>query len=165
MYVLAQIMGVLAIILWVFSILLKNKKDILLSQVVANAIYGIEYSLLGAFSAASMNFLSFIRLLVYYSFAKKEKEMPEFILIIFSFLILILGFLTLDGVLSIIPVIITLLYAYSFWQKDLKIARIIYILAAILWIYYNFKIGAFIGIIGNVLEIIAGVISLKKYCK
>lgn len=163
MYVLAQVMGVFAIILWTFSILLKNKKDILLSQVVANAIYGIEYSLLGAFSAASMNFLSFVRLFIYYLFAKKEKEIPKFVLIIFCFLIFILGFLTLDGILSIIPVIITLLYAYSFFQNNLKIARIVYILCALAWVYYNIKVGAIIGIIGNLLEIISGVISLIRY--
>lgn len=163
MNIFAQIMGLLAIITWVMSILLKNKKDIILSQIVANAIYSSEYAILKAYSAASMNFLSFIRLIIYYIFAKKDKKLSKFILVIFFILIMLLGIFTYNGLLSIIPIIITLFYAYSLWQNNLKITRIIYIMAAVLWIYYNFQVGAFVGIVGNILEIIAGVFSLIKY--
>ena len=72
MVILAQVLALFAILFWVISILLKNKKNILLMQVIANGIYGIEYLLLGAFSAASMNFLSFLRLLVYYFYVPQE---------------------------------------------------------------------------------------------
>ena len=72
MFVFAQILALIAIITWVISILLKKKKDILLMQVIANGIYGLEYLLLNALSAAGMNFLSFIRLLIYYFYAKNN---------------------------------------------------------------------------------------------
>ena len=52
MNIFAQIMGVFAIITWVISILLKKKKNIILSQIIANAIYAIEYISLQAYSAA-----------------------------------------------------------------------------------------------------------------
>ncbi len=165
MNIFAQVMGVFAIITWVMSIILKNKKDIILSQVVANAIYSVEYTILKADSAASMNFLSFIRLIIYYIFARKNKELPKIILIVFSFLVIVLGIFTYNGLLSIIPIIITLFYTYSLWQDNLKITRIIYVVSAFIWIYYNFQVGAFVGIIGNMLEIIAGIGALIKYHK
>ena len=163
MVILAQVLASLAILFWVISILLKNKKNILLMQVIANGIYGIEYLLLGAFSAASMNFLSFLRLLVYYFYTSLNIKMPKWILFVFIALVLLFGIITYDGLISLLPIIITVLYTYAFWQNNLNVARIIYIVAAIIWIYYNYEVGAYVGIIGNILEIITGLISLIKY--
>ena len=163
MVILAQVLASLAILFWVISILLKNKKNILLMQVIANGIYGIEYLLLGAFSAASMNFLSFLRLLVYYFYALLNIKMPKWILFVFITLVLLFGIITYDGLISLLPIIITVLYTYAFWQNNLNVARIIYIVAAIIWIYYNYEVGAYVGIIGNALEITTGLISLIKY--
>ena len=163
MVVLAQVLALFAILFWVISILLKNKKNILLMQVIANGIYGIEYLLLGAFSAASMNFLSFLRLLVYYFYALLNIKMPKWILFVFIALVLLFGIITYDGLISLLPIIITVLYTYAFWQNNLNVARIIYIVAAIIWIYYNYEVGAYVGIIGNALEITTELISLIKY--
>lgn len=163
MVILAQVLASFAILFWVISILLKNKKNILLMQVIANGIYGIEYLLLGAFSAASMNFLSFLRLLVYYFYALLNIKMPKWILFVFIALVLLFGIITYDGLISLLPIIITVLYTYAFWQNNLNVARIIYIVAAIIWIYYNYEVGAYVGIIGNALEITTGLISLIKY--
>ena len=163
MVILAQVLALFAILFWVISILLKNKKNILLMQVIANGIYGIEYLLLGAFSAASMNFLSFLRLLVYYFYTSLNIKMPKWILFVFIALVLLFGIITYDGLISLLPIIITVLYTYAFWQNNLNVARIIYIVAAIIWIYYNYEVGAYVGIIGNILEIITGLISLIKY--
>lgn len=163
MVILAQVLALFAILFWVISILLKNKKNILLMQVIANGIYGIEYLLLGAFSAASMNFLSFLRLLVYYFYALLNIKMPKWILFVFIALVLLFGIITYDGLISLLPIIITVLYTYAFWQNNLNVARIIYIVAAIIWIYYNYEVGAYVGIIGNALEITTGLISLIKY--
>lgn len=163
MVLLAQVLALFAILFWVISILLKNKKNILLMQVIANGIYGIEYLLLGAFSAASMNFLSFLRLLVYYFYALLNIKMPKWILFVFIALVLLFGIITYDGLISLLPIIITVLYTYAFWQNNLNVARIIYIVAAIIWIYYNYEVGAYVGIIGNILEITTGLISLIKY--
>ena len=163
MVILAQVLALFAILFWVISILLKNKKNILLMQVIANGIYGIEYLLLGAFSAASMNFLSFLRLLVYYFYALLNIKMPKWILFVFIALVLLFGIITYDGLISLLPIIITVLYTYVFWQNNLNVARIIYIVAAIIWIYYNYEVGAYVGIIGNALEITTGLISLIKY--
>ena len=163
MVVLAQVLALFAILFWVISILLKNKKNILLMQVIANGIYGIEYLLLGAFSAASMNFLSFLRLLVYYFYALLNIKISKWILFVFIALVLLFGIITYDGLISLLPIIITVLYTYAFWQNNLNVARIIYIVAAIIWIYYNYEVGAYVGIIGNILEITTGLISLIKY--
>ena len=89
--------------------------------------------------------------------------MPKWILFVFIALVLLFGIITYDGLISLLPIIITVLYTYAFWQNNLNVARIIYIVAAIIWIYYNYEVGAYVGIIGNALEITTELISLIKY--
>lgn len=165
MYYLAQGLELIALILWIIGIVLKDKKNILLYQSTANLIRSVEYSILSAIGAASMNFCSFIRTMVYYLFAKKKKPVPIYVLFIFVALVLLIGFLTCNSLFSLIPVIITLMYTYSLAQDNQLITRIIYIICACFWIYYNVIVGAHLGIVGNIFEIIASFIAILKYRK
>lgn len=157
---LAQIIGVFAIALWVISIQNKKREKILLFQFWANGLYMVEYALLGAISASSMNLVSTLRCLVFY---KGEKEKSFVGLMLFCIIVIILGIFTYDGILSIIPVVITLFYTISSWFKNPFWNRITVLVAAIIWIYYNFSVGAYITVVGNVFEIISGIISLVRY--
>lgn len=163
MNVLAQILGALAIICWVISIQQKNKQNILVCQIVANGLYAIQYYLLGALTAASMNFTSFLRSIVFYDNEKKNRKHSKFSLLFFSSAIIIFGALTYNGLFNLIPIVITLAYTYSVWQNNLFIARLVFLTAAFIWIYYNIKVGAYISIIGNVLEIISGITALIRF--
>lgn len=164
MFILSQIIGLLAIICWVMSIQQKNKEKILMNQMFANTLYTIQYVLLGAYSASAMNITSAIRSLVFYNDEKKHKQSKLTGSILIA-AIIIIGIITYSSPISIIPILITIAYTYSVWQSNLKITRIIFIIAAIIWIYYNLKVGAYISIIGNSLEIISGIISIKRFHK
>ena len=84
-------------------------------------------------------------------------------IIIFVIIVIVLGILTYDGYLSLIPIIITLFYTISSWMKDAKWIRIVFLIAAFIWIYYNYVVGAYICIIGNVFEIISGTLALIRF--
>lgn len=164
MFIFAQILGILAIICWISSIQQKSKEKILIYQMVANALYTFQYFLLGAFAAASMNLTSVVRCLIFYNNEKKQHHTTHSFYI-FIIIILILGILTYSSPISLIPIVITIAYTYSVWQSNLKRTRIIFIIAAIFWIYYNLKVGAYISVVGNSLEIISGIISMKRFHK
>lgn len=162
-FILAQIMGIIGIVIWVISIILKEKKNILACQIVANVVYAIEYSLLEAYETASMNLFSVTRLVVYYFFERKNKTIPFAVLLLFLFIITTWGIVFYVSPLSLIPIFISLLYAYAFWQSNLFITRLIYIGCAIMWIFYNLEIGAYVAIVGNVFEIVAAIAAILKY--
>lgn len=164
-FILAQIMGVIGIAIWVISIILKEKKNILACQIVANIVYAVEYSLLEAYATASMNLFSVARLVVYYSFTRNNKKIPFVVLLLFLFIMTTWGIIFYVSPLSFIPIFISVLYAYAFWQSNLFITRLIYIGCAIMWIFYNLEIGAYIAILGNTLEIIAALGAILKYHK
>ncbi len=159
----AQIIGIVAIALWVISVQKKEEYKILLLQAVANLIYAVQYVLLQVFPAAFMNIVSFFRCYIFYKKRKNGKNISKLWLIIFIVIVIVFGILTYDGYLSLIPIIITLFYAISSWMKDAKWIRIVFLIAAFIWIYYNYVVGAYICIIGNVFEIISGTLALIRF--
>lgn len=165
MFILSLVFGMFAIMFWLFSVQKKEKKDILSFQLIANILYAMQYIFLGAFSAASMNITSALRCGTFYMYESKKEEIPRYLLIIFILIILICGFLTYNGFLSLIPIIITIFYTYSAWKKNTNWIRYVFIFAALVWIYYNLSTGAYISVVGNILEIISGVISLVRFKK
>ncbi len=165
MIIISQIAGAIALIFWVTSIQHKKQDTILFYQALANAFYTLQYCLLGVFTAASMNFSSVLRCSLFSYKRKNNQDIPVFWLIFFMLLIIILGFVTYDGIISLIPIIITLFYTLSSWLKESKWLRIVFIIAAIIWIYYNFTVHAYISIVGNLLEILSGIISLIRFEK
>lgn len=163
MYYLAQIMGALAIILWVVSIIQRKKSDMLLVQTGANLIFGLQYTFLNVISAAGVNYVSFLRSFMFYNFEKQGKQPPQRILLFFIILTICLGGVTYTNIFHLIPIFIGLAYAYALWQNNLLVTRVIYVMCAVVWIHYNTIVGAHMGIIGNVLEITIGLFSIFKY--
>ena len=157
----AQIIGVGALITWVLSIQTNQRQKVLRIQVVANVLYGIQYCLLHIFTAGCLNFLSAIRCLLY---EKKQKAVTSIgYLLLFVLIVLLIGWWTYDGILSIIPIIITLIYTYASWQKNLTVFRVLFLLCAGAWTTYNLSVGAYAAFLGNIFEIISGVTSLLRF--
>ncbi len=163
--IIVGLFGVLAIFFWIISIQEKRQYKIIYLQMFANLFYTIEYLVLGVLSAASMNFVSTIRCYLFYRKKKERRKVPEVWLIGFISLLVILGIITYNGYLSLIPIIITIFYTISSYLKKAKWIRIVVLIAAFIWIYYNYVVGAYVVIIGNILEILSSSISLIRYRK
>jgi len=163
MFILANTIGVFAIIIWVLSIQNKNKKEILIYQIVANILYGLQYFLLNAYSASIMDFISGFRCLSFYSEEKKHGKISNYSLLFFTILTIILGIFTYNGAISLLPIIASLIYMYSLWQNNLNTTRYLFIITGFVWLCYNINVGAYINIIGNSFEIISGIISIIRF--
>ncbi len=157
--------SILAIILWVISVQEKKQYKILFLEGLANLAYTISYFLLGAYTPSSMNFVSTIRCFIFSKDRKENKDIPGYYLAFFLILLVVFGFITFRGFLSLIPIIITAFYTISSYLNDSKYLRIVFLVMAFVWIFYNYMVGAYVCIIGNVLEIISGVISLIRFKK
>ena len=163
MYVLANIIGVFAIITWTLSIQNKERKNILIFQILANVFYSIQYFLLNAFTAGMTNLLSIFRCLIFYFEEKRKGKISNVSFLFFALLIILIGIITYERILSLIPIIGGLLYMYSIWQNNLNLTRYLFIITGILLAYYNFKIGAIVLFFGNILDIVSGIISVIRF--
>ena len=160
---LEQLMGTIALSCWAASIQSKEKKSIMKLQVAANLFYAIQYYMLGAYSAASMNVVSTIRSIMFARNEINKKNNTKLSLFMFVIAIVILGILTCNKIISIIPIIIALAYTYATWQKNTKVLRITFLVAAIVWFFYNSIVGAYAPLVGNVIEIISGIVAISRF--
>lgn len=155
--------SVLSIFLFVASVQFKKKKDILLVQAFASMSYFIVYFILGAYSGCAIELIEQIKDFVFYFFERKNKIIPVALLILFVGLLITASIVTYDGIISLLPLIINLSYFISSYLKNPKYIRIVMLICGFIWLAYNLLIGAYIIIIGNVLEIVSAIISLIRY--
>ncbi|MDO5556739.1 MAG: YgjV family protein [Clostridia bacterium] len=159
----AQIIGFIALTVWVSSVQMKQKNNILIMQSVAMLFYATQYFLLGAISTGILNVYAVVRVLIFYDNEKKNKENTKSLLIVLSLITILLTVIFYENVFSLIPMVISLIYNYAAWQKNNKILRVLFIVAAFMWIIFNTYIGAYVALIGNLFEVISGIVAICRY--
>ena len=163
MIILAQIVGIVAILIDLYSIQKKEKNNILKIQILSTSAYAIQYSLLKAFAGVIPDVVTIIRNIIFIKIGENKAKSSKIIPIFFTLLILVLGMITYVDYFSIIPIGLSIIYTVAAWQNNTKLIRISYIFCAILWIIYNIHICAYVAIIGNIFAIISGIISVNRY--
>lgn len=159
-----QIIGFIGLVFLVTSLQSNKKGIILFLQLFANLFYGLQYVLLNSLSACLMSLVSFTRCIVFYFYDKKgEKEIPETSFYLLIIACIVVGIFTYTNILSVVPVLATILYTYALWQKDLKIFRKLSCLISGLWITFNFSVGAYVVLIGSVFELISTIIAIYRF--
>ena len=163
MEIVTTLIGAFALGLWVYSIQCKERSKFLKIQIFANIVYALEYLLLGAYSAVVMNLSSTIRSKVYYDNKTKNKDNNLFQLIIFIVIIVLATIITDENYLTILVMTIAILYTYASWQKSEVITRYIFTFGAIAFMYYNASVGAYFFVVGNLIELVSGIIAIVRF--
>ena len=161
--IIVNVVSIISIALFLLSVQFKKKKDILIVQTLSSICYMIVYAILGALSGCIIELVEQSKNLVFIGYEKKNKEIPLYALLVFIFMLVIITIFTYDGWNSAIPLAIYILYFLSSYFKNPKHIRTTMILCAMIWMVYNYTIGAKLMIIGNVLEIISAIVSLIRY--
>lgn len=165
MNIIPHIFGAFALATWLSSVQVNKKSNILLLQLLANALYAIQYFLLGLASTAFMNVVSVLRCYIFGINAKKNKEAPFWVLLLILFIIFILALIYCKTFLDLMPILATLLYTISTWKNDTKRLRYVYIICGVLFGVYNLIVGAYVNLIGNFFEVLSGTISIFRFKK
>ena len=169
MLIASQIIGIAGVVLYLLSYQLKKRKDIVRVTCISNALYVLQYILLGAFSGAIMDFMSTVS-----SFLAAKKNSPAFRvhtkLLVWSNMLLI----AVVGVISaflqhqwieLLPVAGTLLQAGSMWCTDEQNIRKLGLLGAPFWLVYNFISQAYGATLGSVIAIASIIVAMVRYRK
>lgn len=161
MNVYAQIFGAIAVIIMFLSYLKITKAKYLFVQYfLRDTIF-----LVGALSATGICIITIVKSIVFYNYESKNKDIPIWSLIVFELITIIFGVYIFTDFTSVLPIVISCLYTYGTWQKKLPITYSIGTFASVVWIFYNFIVGAYVAIIGNMAEFIASLIGLYKLAK
>ena len=159
------IVSILSIFLYIMSVQFRKKEHILLTQVGASVCYLIVYVIKGAWSGVCVEILEELKNIIFIKIEKNKNKIPLYVLMIFIILLISVSIIFYDGIPSLLPLLINILLFVSTYFKNPKYIRYTMIIAAILWGIYNIYVGAYIIFIGNILEIVSAVISIKRYKK
>lgn len=161
----AHICALIGFIFLIISTQEKNKNKILISQSLFYLFFFLQYILIGVYSASILCIVSLIRNIIYYF---KTNKLSYFIII----LVLIIG--TITGIYDInnygliipfLPLIINLIYTYVLSKNNIKFIKKGFLICSIIWIIYNYFIGAYIGLICNILEMFSYILYFKRLKK
>lgn len=165
-YIVSQIITVAYFGLLSFSNLLRERRKILLANFVAHIGQIIAMTLLKGYTGASMAFIMMLRdlilLITEKNDSKDNKKFDLIILIVTIILIIVLTIFTYNGPLSLLSVLATAITTYALWQKNVKMYKILGIVAGIVWLLYNIVIMSIMGIILETILIISSIVGLIR---
>jgi len=162
----AQIIGYVAVAVFLLSYLQKTRMRIIGFNFTSRVLYIIQYLLLGAFEGAVLDILGAISSLVASkkntSFIRKHATL---IVIAIDAVMVGAGILLYENVFSILPVLGVLFHTTAFWIDDERIIRIVSLIGSPFWFVYNFVSRAYGSAVGDALTIGSIVIAMIKYRK
>lgn len=161
----AQLFGTIAVIIMFLSYLKTTKARYLFLQILCNVFFAIQFFCVSAFSAAGICIITIFKSFAFYKYENENKRIPMSLLILFELITIAFGIYIYTDFNSLLPIIISCFYTYGTWQKNLNITYSVGTFASVVWIVYNFIVGAYVAIIGNVAEFIASLIGMYKLAK
>lgn len=155
----AQIVGFIGTLLSLIYLHRKNIKNILITKMMIDIIWGLHYAMLGAYTGLFANLICLIREI---TFLKNKGEPQKYQLLIFVALNCLNTCVTWKSVYSIFPAMAGILATYSFWQKNVTRTRLIALLNNVLFFTYDVCVGSLSGMICESLTFISVVFALIK---
>ena len=164
MNIIANIIGICAVISFVLSYQIKNRRGIVAVNAVSRALYVLQYVLLGAFEGAVLDVVGIIA-----SVLAQNKDRPavkkrlKLVILGVNVLIIVCGILLYESPVSLLPMIGVLLHTGAFWFTNEKKIRAMSFLGSPFWFAYNLISTAYGSSIGDVLTMISIGAAIIRY--
>lgn len=159
-YIYAQIFGLLGATAMLLSNWQKEKTKVLSLLIIDSICYFMQYILLGALSGAFTNILSLIRAIVFKYKDKYKILHNKMILIIILTIYLIVGLLTYSGIISLLPVVASIIYTSTLWQNNIKIIRFGTFIMILACFIYNIAVKAYTGALVEGILLISSILAI-----
>ena len=169
MLIISQIIGLTAVGLYLLSYQLKKRSHIVWVTCISNALYVLQYLMLGAFSGAVMDFMSTVA-----SFFAGTKHSPKFskyskLIALVNMLLIVAAGLTIAIIrrdpIELIPIAGALLQTGGLWFEDEQTIRKFGLCSAPFWLVYNYISQAYGAALGSVIAIVSIIIAMVRYRK
>ncbi len=160
----ANIVGILAVAVFVLSYQQKTRRGIVACNVVSRGLYVAQYLLLGAFEGAVLDILGMLA-----SILAQRKDKPfikkhlKLVIIGVNLSIVVAGILLYENIFSLLPMFGVLLHTGAFWLTKEKNIRAVSFLGSPFWFVYNLVSRAYGSAIGDVLTMVSIGVAIVRY--
>ena len=160
----ANLIGLIAVVIYLLGYQQKTRKRIILYNASSRALYILQYILLSAFAGAVLDVAGIISSVL----AQKKdnfiikKHLKLFVICVNVFIILS-GFVVYENMYSLLPVIGVVLHTSALWITNEKRIRIVSLLGCPFWLIYNIVSGAYGSAVGDMFSIISILTAVFRY--
>jgi len=157
MFYIAQVFGALGWIFLLVSFWKSGSKKLLYLQLIACALFAVNYGLLGAFSGMLIVLLELFRDFLY---IKVKDKMKIFYMVLPCYLLI--SIFINDGLISLFSVAASICDSYALTRKNKEVVAI-GILTYALWLIYDLSFESYSTVIAEIFLIISNIVVLIKY--
>lgn len=161
-FVFSQICGLIVSVAAIVSMQLKSIKGVLVCQLICNGVGALSYILLGGFSGCGIYLVALSQAVVYFFFRIKEKKAPFGVAIAFVLMYILCSASTYQTPNDLISAAAALTCALSLVQEKPTYYRIFMLANGVIWMIYDFNVGAYTMIISHVATALSAGIGIVR---
>lgn len=164
MFVIAQILGGIAILILLgYTIMKVNRGTILACTIAINLLWALHYLLLKAYTGCVCSLICVGTVAVFFFKGKIKLLSGIWVPIFFGIIYLLFGILTWENKFSLLPILCSFLVVIALWNDREIVIKSIFIVVALLWVIYNSVFFSYIGMIGQGLSFLFNALYVIKY--
>ncbi len=164
-YLISQIFALLSIIFDLVAIQQRKKARLLNMDTMAAFCSFLHYIFLAAWPGVVNKAITTARNGIAAYKASRKKRTSKYLPFIFITFYIVLGIVTFESPISLLPMIAASVYTATIYWCDVKKIRYASIFTNILWLIYNLSVFSIVGIAAQILLIINGLIAVYRYRK
>lgn len=161
--IIAQILGIIALIITVICYQLNSHKKILICQIAASTLFSIDLFLLGAYTGTLLNIIGICRGVVFYQREKykwaNSKLVPAFFMVAAAVCVAV----TYKSPVDLIPLIGIESTTIALYVKNPKYIRLFTLPSPPSWLVYNVVNGNIGGIMNEIFVFTSIIIAMIRY--
>lgn len=163
MFLLAQILGFIAMSTNIIAVQFKNKKQILLTIVVGNILFVISYFLLGAYAGALICGINAIEVIINNKLEEKGKPIPKTLIGLYFIIAITIGVFTFKSFMDLLPILAAILFILTLIQSKEKNIRLLLLGNNTAWLVYDFLAMAYAAGFSDLFVIVSNLIAIYRY--
>lgn len=167
-FILSQVMGGIALIVYLISYFFKERKNFLIFQFVGDLFYALSYIFDGSLVAGINTFISMTCVLVLFILTDKKKEAKIWLFFIFASLYLVNGVIFFVDFYDLIPIITSILFTMGYFANTMRLTKIFMLIPNIFLVVYGIVRGVYISALLDAIEcvvIFSAILEHKIYLK
>lgn len=160
----AQFFGIIGIAVFLLCFQFKEMKTARKIKMAVDVIWAVHYFLLGGYPAFAINVICFFREIVFINSDKKFFSGKKWLYIFIAFN-LASAILTWKNIFSLLPAITACVATYSFWQKNIRKARVLALTNNVFMFTYDLTMEniSYMGLVSETLAFCSVVIAMIRH--
>ena len=163
MEIIANILGIAAVVFFVLSYQFKKNSNIILCNALSRVLYVSQYFLLGAYEGALLDITAFLISVFCYLQSRKNTRKNLVVLIVLSNLMIVaVGLISYRNIFSILPILGVVFETQALYLKSVNKILLMSLFGAPFWLIYNMLNGAYGSMVGNIITLVSIVTALVR---